>query len=27
MLYKNKKTPFDDRAVTKEILKEVGYLL
>jgi len=27
MLYKNKKIPFDDRAVTKEILKELGYLL
>jgi len=27
MLYKNKKIPFDDRVVTKEILKEVGYLL
>lgn len=27
MLYKNKKIPFDDRVVTKEILKEFGYLL
>lgn len=27
MLYKNRKIPFDDRIVTKEILKEVGYLL
>ena len=27
MLYKNKKIPFDDRVVTKEILKEAGYLL
>ena len=27
MFYKDKKVPFDDRIITKEILKEAGYLL
>jgi len=26
MFYKDKKVPFDDRIITKEILKEAGYL-